>query len=234
MLGPLVLYNPKDAGRSKTRLDIPIIVIYHLPTYHTLFVKFHRETPVSTRNDTGSSDSPRRKQTSGNSGHTNWMLFVSNVRICQPRLFHDLDLGRVSLIWMRRKNPPQIIIQWHSPSWNESWKNINQVGISFRSESVTNSSISAGGGIYVIFIHRWELVLSSKRTVPPTPAQLHLEVWVCQPTLPPQCLAVPATRLGTKLQSPGPAILDVVCIGTAPEMPCWPTSKSSIGPPERL
>lgn len=68
--------------------------------------------------------------------------------------FPDLDEAK--------EPPPQIIIQWHSPSWNESWKNINQVGISFRSESVTNSSISAGGGIYVIFIHRWELVLLFK------------------------------------------------------------------------
>lgn len=130
-------------------------ILYNLPTYHTLFVKFHPETPVSTRNHTGSSDSLRRKKNIRQLRTYKLDALRKIRRICQPRLFHDLDLGRVSLIWMKRKNmkePPQVIIQWHSPSWNESWKNINQVGISFRSESVTNSSISAGGGIYVIFI----------------------------------------------------------------------------------
>ena len=79
---PVVLYNPKDAQCLSFQKKTPRYShhsLYNLPTYHTLFVKFHRETPVSTRNHTGSSDSPRRKKTSGNSGHTNWMLFVSNV-----------------------------------------------------------------------------------------------------------------------------------------------------------
>lgn len=91
--------------------------LYNLPTYHTLFVKFHRETPVSTRNHTGSSDSPRRKKNIRKLRTYKLDALRKQRRICQPRLFHDLDLGRVSLIWMRKKNhPPQIIIQWHSPS----------------------------------------------------------------------------------------------------------------------
>ena len=141
-----------------------------------------------------------------------WCAFLGEKEIPKSQAMSE-DLGCRIVCYI-------YIIQWQSPSWNSSWHAVNQVGNFFQIWVSWVVQFLLGWYLTCIYVISWNWCSSSRCTVPPTSAQLHLEVWVCQPTHPPKCLAVPAARLGTKLQSPGPAILEV------------PMSKSSIGPPD--